>query len=331
MLLLSVFSMMIVAASVLVPTLGIVSVQAKSSTNTSTHSENFVKKYDIIKNCATDQHTVLNPQTYLTHFSCGHVSVLDNGTTVRKFSLVVEENHKIPITMPDENGSSIKFPAWTFNSSIPGPTMRMTEGDHISITVINRGTMPHSLHMHSIHQGLADGVPMFSGQSGIIPAGKLFTYNFIASPFGLLPYHCHLSPVVEHVNRGLYGAMIIDPAKHRPIAKEMVFFMNGYDLNINDPYPRLPTVAEANQLMVNSSAVDLPEEHDNSVYSMNGVAFYYVKHPINLTTGQLYRAYVVNMLDFEPNSIHMHGNLYDYYPSGTSSTPAFRNDIVSFA
>jgi FtsP/CotA-like multicopper oxidase with cupredoxin domain len=320
--------LLLVSSSVLIPNL----VLAKRNSDSST--ENNVKKYDIEKNCAAPTNLAQrpNPEQYLTYFNCGHVSVLKNGTTLRQFSLVISENHKLPITLGNgPKNPPILFPAWTFNDTIPGPTMRMTEGDHVSITVINRGTMPHSLHMHSIHQGSVDGVSLFSGGSGLIQPGKSFTYDFIAAPFGVYPYHCHVSPVVEHINRGLYGAMIIDPPKPRPEAKEMVFYLNGYDLKINDPYPRLPTTEEANQMMVNASKVDLPEEHDNSVYSMNGIAFYYKEHPINLTTGQLYRAYVVNMLDFERNSIHIHGNLYDYYPSGTGLTPAFRNDIVSFA
>jgi len=47
-----------------------------------------VAKYDKMKNCATDQHTPTNFKSYLTHFSCGHVQILANGTVVRHFTLI---------------------------------------------------------------------------------------------------------------------------------------------------------------------------------------------------------------------------------------------------
>lgn len=102
-----------------------------------------------------------------------------------------------------------KFKAWTFNGTVPGPTMRVTEGDLVRITLINpeSNTHSHSLHMHSIHPAAMDGV---EGE-GIVAPGKSFTYEFVAQSFGVYPYHCHVAPVADHVKRGLYGMLIIDP------------------------------------------------------------------------------------------------------------------------
>ncbi len=159
-----------------------------------------IAKYDIAKNCATKS-IVPTMAEFLTNFNCGHVTTYQNGTTLRKFTLVIEENHKIPISLPIDTNRSIMFPAWTFNASIPGPTLRMTQGDHVEITVINHGTMAHSLHMHSIHPANMDGVPIVSGESGFIAPGKQFTYKFVANPVGIFPYHCHMLPVTEHISR----------------------------------------------------------------------------------------------------------------------------------
>lgn len=292
------------------------------------------QQYDIDKNCATNTSLVPNMRQILTYFNCGHVSFLDNGTTIRHFTLIIEENHKLPITMPvDSNGSSIMFPSWTFNSSIPGPIMRMTQGDKVEVTVVNHGSMPHSLHMHSIHPGAMDGVPIFSGNSGFIAPGQQFTYKFIASPVGIFPYHCHMAPVQEHINRGLYGGLIIDPPfdQQRSKAHEIVMYLNGYDLNIKNPeFPRIPTAIEAQAIMNGNTTVmeNLPQEHDNAVYSVNGIANYYMHHPIQVALHQLLRIYMFNMLDFEQNSFHLHGQVFQYYPSGTSLNHAFTSDIV---
>jgi hypothetical protein len=195
-----------------------------------TYKEHVIE-YDKEKTCADDQHTPTTWKTYLTHFACGHVTIFNNGTTLRQFTLIVDDNqgmgHNISITR-----QGLLFPAWTFNGTVPGPTLRMTQGDHVRVTVINsKSSMhPHSWHVHSIHSGTMDGV---MGLAGMIWPGAAFTYDFIAQPYGVYPYHCHMAPVEEHINRGLYGMMIIDPvyADKRPHATEMVMLMNGYSFN----------------------------------------------------------------------------------------------------
>ena len=67
-----------------------------------------------------------------------------------------------------------------------------------------------------------------SGAAGMIEPGQKFVYDFIANPPGVYPYHCHMFPVEEHVSRGLYGMMIIDPVTPRPQAVEMVMMLNAY-------------------------------------------------------------------------------------------------------
>ena len=283
------------------------------------------------KNCATDLSKRPNAIEYLTYFNCGHVNTFKNGTTLREFSLTTSENNTIPISDVGSN-DPVLFNAWAFNGTVPGPTMRMTEGDHVKITVFNSNssTHAHSLHMHSIHPGDMDGM---MGPAGTIPPGGHFTYDFIASPFGVYPYHCHVEPVTSHINHGLYGMMIIDPKTPRPAAKEMVMMMNGYNL-VDDYAPSMPAQSRpptAAELRANfSDATKSAEGVDNQIYTVNGAAFIYRDHPIDLVTGQDYRIYLVNMLEFDPvNSFHMHGNMFEYYPSGTGTNPSFLTDIVT--
>src|SRR5581483_8491641 len=105
------------------------------SQSTSAYHQQVVQ-YDKIKNCATDQHTPTTYMTYLTHFSCGHVTIFNNGTTLRRFTLFIDDyrgfGKNIPITK-----EGLQFPAWTFNGTVPGPTLRMTAGDHVVVDVIN--------------------------------------------------------------------------------------------------------------------------------------------------------------------------------------------------
>ncbi|HET7391785.1 MAG TPA: multicopper oxidase domain-containing protein [Nitrososphaeraceae archaeon] len=284
------------------------------------------------QNCAKNTDDRPNALEYLTYFNCGHVTQYKNGTLLRHFSLIISENKNIPIS-DISTKDPVLFHAWTFNDTIPGPTMRMTEGDHVEITVYNSKSSqhPHSLHMHSIHSGIMDGV---YGNGGAIGPGQNYTYSFVASPYGVYPYHCHVASVQSHINHGLYGVIIIDPKTPRPPAKEMVMIMNGY--NLVDDYKsnesgilRPPTAAELRTDFNKATHIGQAIGHPNQIYSVNGPAFIYRDHPIQLIIGQLYRIYLVNMLEFDPiNSFHLHGNMFDYYPAGTGLNPSYKTDIV---
>jgi manganese oxidase len=299
---------------------GIVSVIGSTESNNNTPKKSVsVEDYDVMKNCTTDRSKKPTSIEYLTFFNCGRVSESQNGQTVREFTLIARENQSIEVM----DGGYV-FKAWTFNGTIPGPTMRMTEGDLVKITLVNdkNNTHSHSLHMHSIHPGEIDGVE----GKGIVAPGESFTYEFVAQPYGVYPYHCHVSPVADHISRGLYGMLIIDPKDPRPQMPEMVMMMNGYDFNYDMEGPAfIPTAEEA----VNNEMPDV-EERDNELYSVNGKAFDYVNHPVELVAGKEYRIYLVNMLEFDlVNSIHVHGTMFEYYPSGTSKDPQEVNDIVT--
>ena len=298
-----------------------------------------VLNYDQKKHCATDLQKRPDPMEYLTYFNCGHILGKDRetGQTVREFTLILREDVKVPITLgnPATNTKPIMYPAWTFNGTIPGPTIRVTDGDHVSIKVINQGKMAHSLHLHSIHEGGIDGT-MFNNQSGSIKPGQSYTYTFTAGPPGLWPYHCHMMPIALHIGKGLYGAMIIDPKTPRSQMNEMVMVMNGFNLGLNPSteLPRLPTYQEAQQIMAGNETTEesLPKELDNQVYALNTVAFYYDVHPIPIKIDQPYRVYLVNFLDFDfANTFHIHGQVFKYYPSATSETPEMTNDVVTLS
>jgi FtsP/CotA-like multicopper oxidase with cupredoxin domain len=221
--------------------------------------------------------------------------------------------------------------------------MRMTEGDLIRINVINSkdSKHSHSMHMHSIHPAEIDGVatPLSSSShddkmksmgdvygSGMILPGKNFTYEFVAQPYGVYPYHCHVNPVADHINRGLYGMMIIDPKEPREQRVEMVMTMNGYDMDYDLEGPVTPPSMAA---MRGEEVREEDEERDNEIYTVNGKAFDYMDNPIPLNVGEKYRIYLLNMVEFDLiNSFHIHGDMISYIPSGTQYEASQINDII---
>lgn len=296
-------------------------------------------QYDKEKHCSVDQHTITDYRTYLTHFSCGHLTIFNNGTVLRQFTLFVNDYHGsgAPIVISKNTTDPVIFHAWMFNGSVPGPTIRVTQGDHVKITVVNsnESAFIHSMHMHSIHQGSIDGV---MGQSGMIFPGTNFTYDFIANPAGVYPYHCHMAPVEEHISRGLYGQLIIDPVTPRPHAVEMVMTLNSYTYSyegLNGSGHFAPTTpATMKQIRDNLTAVQENSDEnngpDNQFYSVNGMPFGYEgKQMIHLFTHTPYRIYLMNMVEFDPvNSFHIHGTMGNYTSMGTLTTPKVYTDLI---
>ena len=132
------------------------------------------EEYDKIKNCTTNLSKKPTPVEYLTHFNCGHISKDESGKTVRQFTLIVEENQKIPITYEGHI-----FEGWTFNGTIPGPTIRVTEGDLVRIRVINsnENTHAHSLYSQPTHYVKNNAFTMTGQPGGTISPGRSFTYR----------------------------------------------------------------------------------------------------------------------------------------------------------
>jgi FtsP/CotA-like multicopper oxidase with cupredoxin domain len=233
-----------------------------------------------------------DPSVILTDFDPGEVSTDSSGTTVREYEFIT-------IDKEIEVAPGVFFPAWTYNGRVPGPTIRATEGDRIRVKLVNASGHPHTIHFHGFHSAAVDGIP----GAGEVGPGETFTYDFIAGPFGTHLYHCHSHPLPQHIHRGLYGAFIVDPKKGRPDAHEMVMVMNGFDTNF---------------------------DNENEIYALNTVAFAYADDPIRINAGELQRAHVINVTEFDPlNSIHLHANFFHLYRTGTSLDPHEFTDTIS--
>ncbi|MFZ4688154.1 MAG: multicopper oxidase domain-containing protein [Polymorphobacter sp.] len=105
--------------------------------------------------------------------------------------------------------------AVTMNGSVPGPTLRFTEGEVAEVRVTNRLPEMASIHWHGILlDGPQDGAPGFNGFAGI-PPGTTHVYRFKLRQFGTYWYHAHASGQEQS---GQYAALIVDPAGPDPIA-----------------------------------------------------------------------------------------------------------------
>ncbi len=98
--------------------------------------------------------------------------------------------------------------AFAYNGQVPGPTIRVTEGDTLRVTLRNELDQPTTIHWHGLHVPNAmDGVPGVTQDA--VPPGGMFVYEFVVSHAGTFMYHSHAN-AVEQIDRGLYGVLIVD-------------------------------------------------------------------------------------------------------------------------
>ncbi|MFC1862615.1 multicopper oxidase family protein [Thermodesulfobacteriota bacterium] len=106
-------------------------------------------------------------------------------------------------------GTGPDFWAWTFNGQVPGPEIRVKEGEIIRVILKNYLPEETSIHWHGIPlPNPMDGVPGVT-QKGVGP-GESFVYEFEARPSGTYMYHSHAG---YQLDQGLYGPLIIEPAR----------------------------------------------------------------------------------------------------------------------
>jgi manganese oxidase len=220
----------------------------------------------------------------------------DYGTLKREKGQTIREFELIAGTSTIQLNNATHYNIWDLNGRIPGPTLRAKAGERIRILFLNKAGHSHSLHFHGVHTAEMDGIkPVSNGQATI--------YEFDAEPYGVHLYHCHIEPVTRHITKGLYGMFIIDPPRPRPPADEIVLIMSGYDIN---------------------------DDNRNEFYSFNGLPHYYMHHPIKIYQNQLIRAYLLNIIEFDPAvTFHLHANFFDVYRSGMTMIPSEKTDVLT--
>ncbi|MGE0665808.1 MAG: multicopper oxidase domain-containing protein [Sphingomonadales bacterium] len=205
------------------------------------------------------------------------------------------------VDLPIDNKGTMQH-AWTYEGQVPGPLLRITEGDHVTFTLTNDPSSKNS-HAVDFHAAQVDVVNDF----GPIKPGETKTLSFTANHPGVFFYHCGADPMIQHIAKGMFGVILVDPKDSMAMPK-----------------------ADREYVLVQSEIYANPDSHESLMKSdwkyvaFNGMAFKYdpVHDPEATRTlvakpGERVRIYFVNAGPNEFSSFHPIAGIWDsVYSSG---------------
>lgn len=176
--------------------------------------------------------------------------------------------------------------AYTYNGTVPGPMIRVTEGDRVRIIVKNELPDPTTVHWHGVEVPNAmDGVPGVT-QDPIQPGGT-FTYEFVAKPAGTFMYHSHFEGDVQ-VSAGLYAPFVIDPKEPESTspAVDKILMISEWLIRGGQTYAAMPMGGmEPNYFTINGKAFPATETitvKKGDLVRLRLIAIGQFIHPIHL-------------------------------------------------
>ena len=214
------------------------------------------------------------PQAF-AETDCG--ALAETGRNVVEFNLTGES-----VTLPIMGGKT--YNAMTFSGQVPGPTLRVTQGDVVKMTL----TIPadevtgHGNDMHASQ--------MSAGNFESVNPGETSQYCYIAESAGIFKYHCsgvHLIGMDQHVLSGMYGIAIVDPVNgYKKLAVEKTSVGNGkvsLDRQFYDA-DALEFTLQYNQLYLTPEGnydAGAMFQHHNTATVVNGMQFGYVPNMVH--------------------------------------------------
>jgi nitrite reductase (NO-forming) len=188
----------------------------------------------------------------------------------------------------------VTYDAWTFDGHVPGPFIRVTQGDTVDFTLVNRAPIPHSMDFHA-----AEIAPS-RVYVNVIPGDSLH-YRFVARVPGAFLYHCGTAPVAMHIANGMYGAIIVDPRQARTTAREFVLVQSEFYTQ------RAPGIDSTARALDWQKLLGLAPDY----VTFNGRVAQYATAPLHVKPAEPVRLYVVNAGPNRISAFHVVGAIFD--------------------
>lgn len=187
-------------------------------------------------------------------------------------------------------GSDLSYDAWTFNGTVPGPVLRVHQGDLVTIHLLNHTKMAHGIDIHAAQIAPDKHFAAESAQAEL-------SYTFRAEVPGVFLYHCSAIPTLVHIANGMYGMMIVEPKDGWPKAREVTIVQGEF---YGSP--------DKNGFVAGDSKKMMAEQPDFIVF--NGAINKYAEHPITIKVGKPVRVFFVNAGPNLMSTFHVIGAIF---------------------
>jgi len=118
---------------------------------------------------------------------------------------------------------------WTFDGKVPGPMIRVRQGDTIELTLKNAGVLvSHSIDLHAA-LGPGGGMELTEAKQG-----ESKTFTFKAAVPGVFVYHCGTNLAAQHISNGMYGLIVVEPPGGLPRVDQEFYVMQGEVYTVED-------------------------------------------------------------------------------------------------
>lgn len=210
-----------------------------------------------------------------------------------------------------EIAPGITFNYWTFNKTVPGPFVRVREGDIVKVTIKNNES---SLHHHNVDFHAATG-PGGGGAVSIVAPGETKEFTFKALNPGLFVYHCAVPNMAVHMAHGMYGLILVEPKAGLPEVDKEFYVMQGELFTTGAIGRRGLQAFDAKKMMEGIPMyVTFNGRPDGTVGKMKA------------EVGDRIRMYVGNGGVVHNSSYHVVGEIFDtVYPEASMGGAVFKN------
>lgn len=209
--------------------------------------------------------------------------------------------------LPIDNKGTM-YRAWTFEGQVPGPVVRVTEGDTVEFTLTNdkANKMSHSVDFHAAQ---VDVVKDFEA----IKPGETKKYTFTAKYPGVFFYHCGADPMIQHIARGMFGVIIVDPKDRNAMPKaDREYVLVQSELYANPDNQADMMANKWTNVMFNGGIFKYDPVHDPAATRI-----------LQAKPGERVRIYFVNAGPNEFSSFHPIAGIWDrVYQSGNPKNVA---------
>lgn len=207
-------------------------------------------------------------------------------------------------------GPGVAYRAWTFNGTVPGPVIRVRQGQTVNFTIVNGGSMPHSIDFHAAETP-------WNVNYQEVKAGQSFSFSWKANYPGVFMYHCGTPPVIEHISNGMYGAIIVDPASGWSPAREYVLVQSEF-------YTR--KLSDGSYSFDNTKAMAMQPDY----VTFNGYANQYKAAPLTAKLGEKVRIFIVDAGPSEFSAFHVIGAIFaNAYADGNPANHTVGNQTIT--